>query len=482
MQLSCTDCGSYTSRMDFLECKVCHVPYDEEEHRPRNAPCGHELCTACISALIKDSIFECPKCRQKSKVEVPGDMPVSYGLIDVIRAFSTQSIPMSRETESRASGSAIDEMCTVHSKALTHWCFKCQIWICQECLESHTTIIDCSTTTSDKAMEDMKETNSKNIGMVISLFEENTKYMSYRIGELNDKRKEISDKRRELMEMDEKCGEELKNIGNSLEQGNMHKEKLLEAKKLVDSASSQHSLCERIKVATQRKKILHSWSVKSLGMDTPYGLLKALEEGKTVYAKMVLKDEKRNAKLTQHEEKIHLHTFLKQAVSDNSICMSFDQLQKMISMDASLVFIELSLGGSVKGRVYIRLDKELPNIRKNFIHIVTGQKGPTVAGIKFGAKDSNVIEAGSLPFSELRFTRDSIDKTKAKRGDILGYINNGYLQDLAFFSAAPPKTFDYESDWSVFGHMEAGMDVVLECYDELRSGVTVSDSGLVLEK
>ncbi|CAL4078929.1 unnamed protein product, partial [Meganyctiphanes norvegica] len=162
--------------MDFLECKVCHVPYDEEDHRPRNAPCGHELCSACIKALIKNRIFECPKCRQKNKVDVPEDLPVCFGLIDVIRAFKTQSISIPRETESRASGASNDESCSVHWKAIRHWCLKCQMWLCQECLESHTTLIGCYTATSAKAMADMKEKHSKNIDMIITLFEENTKF------------------------------------------------------------------------------------------------------------------------------------------------------------------------------------------------------------------------------------------------------------------------------------------------------------------
>ena len=59
--------------MDFLECKICNIPYDEEDRWPRNAPCGHEWCSVCIDDLIEDSIFLCPKCRQKFKVDVPDD-------------------------------------------------------------------------------------------------------------------------------------------------------------------------------------------------------------------------------------------------------------------------------------------------------------------------------------------------------------------------------------------------------------------------
>ncbi|CAL4078931.1 unnamed protein product, partial [Meganyctiphanes norvegica] len=284
-----------------------------------------------------------------------------------------------------------------------------------------------------------------------------------------------------LLERDEKCKEELKKIGNSLEQGKRHKENLLKSKRLLDETSSPRTFSERVEVATQRKQILHSWSVKCKQIDTPHSLLKALKEGKQVYAEMIIKDETRNAKLTHHDEGIYLHTFLEQVVADDCIRMPFDRVQKMIPVDASLAFIELSIGGSVKGRVYVRLNKEMPNIRDNFIHIVTGKRGPTLTGVKFNGKNSYGIAAGSLPFTELRFTRDSIEKTKAKRGDVIGCFYDGYLQHLEFFVAAPPITIDYPSYWSVFGHVEAGMDVVLECHDKFDFGITVSDSGLVLE-
>ncbi|CAL4151186.1 unnamed protein product, partial [Meganyctiphanes norvegica] len=114
-------------RMDFLECKLCHVTYDEEEHRPRNALCGHEYCTVCIKALIKDSIFMCPKCRQKNNVDAAEDMPVNFGLIDVVRAFKTKSIPLAKETESILPRATDEEVCNFHCKSLRHWCLKCQL-------------------------------------------------------------------------------------------------------------------------------------------------------------------------------------------------------------------------------------------------------------------------------------------------------------------------------------------------------------------
>ncbi|CAL4149346.1 unnamed protein product, partial [Meganyctiphanes norvegica] len=245
--------------MDFLECKICHVPYDEEDHRPRHAPCGHEYCSACIKALIKDNIFECPKCRQKNKVCTPDDMPVNFGLIDVIRAFQSKSIPLAKESVLGAPGAANDEVCDVHCKAIAHWCFKCQLWICDECLEDHSTLMGCSTDTSTKALKGMKDKQTKDTNSLLTKFEEDTKY--------------VSTKLEEHTKLAEKHGEEAKKLRNLLEEGKIHKEKLEESKKRLNSTISPLIASERIKVLEQRKHILRSWSVKNLGTNSPLGLL-----------------------------------------------------------------------------------------------------------------------------------------------------------------------------------------------------------------
>ena len=106
--------------MDFLKCKVYNVPYDEEEHRPHHAPCGHEICLSCIKTLIQECVFECPNCRQKNKVVVPDDLPVSFGLIDVIRAFNTQKVSLSKQSQPGSSGVNKNDLCKVHFKSIRH--------------------------------------------------------------------------------------------------------------------------------------------------------------------------------------------------------------------------------------------------------------------------------------------------------------------------------------------------------------------------
>ncbi|XP_070259528.1 E3 ubiquitin-protein ligase NHLRC1 [Myotis yumanensis] len=51
----------------LLECKVCFERFgDRQQRRPRNLPCGHVVCLACVAALAhpRTLALECPFCRR----------------------------------------------------------------------------------------------------------------------------------------------------------------------------------------------------------------------------------------------------------------------------------------------------------------------------------------------------------------------------------------------------------------------------------
>ncbi|CAL4128226.1 unnamed protein product, partial [Meganyctiphanes norvegica] len=354
--------------MEFLECRVCHVPYDEGDHRPRHAPCGHGLCSACIGALINDSIYECPTCRQKNKVVTADDLQVNYDLIEVIRGFKTNNVPMPKETESIVSGAANDEVCNIHFKALGLWCLKCQFLICEDCVEFHSTFAGCSTTIATNVMEDMKGKPLKHIDMLLSNFEENANYASSRIQEKTDEKNEVLEmakrqtkelqetavrvkkeleeeaervkreilekaerqekeileraerQEKELFESAKKHDEEVKKLSIFLDEGKIHKNNLLKLKQQLKAANTPNTIRDGIRMVTQRKLMLQNITVKHLGINTTLGLTQALVEDKVVFAEMTIKNEKRHAKVCQHEEKAHLHTFLKQKLSEDCLC------------------------------------------------------------------------------------------------------------------------------------------------------------------
>ncbi|CAL4144589.1 unnamed protein product, partial [Meganyctiphanes norvegica] len=392
-----------------------------------------------------------------------------------VRVFKTKSITVTKETEPKSSGASNEEVCSVHCKAISHWCFKCQLWICVECLESHSSLLGCTTAIETNAMENIKEKTCNDMDVLLSIFEDDAKFVSTKIQESTQKRKEI-------LEKAETYGQEVKTLCSLLEQGNLQKDKLVEMKKQINSANSLHAVSVRLKEVAQRKQLLRNWSVKTLGTDTPLGLLKTLKEEKYVYAEKIIKNETWHAKLSHHEENIHYHSFQKQAVEGGCIIMPFERIQKIIPEETSLVFIEFTLARTVKGRVLLRLEKNLANIREHIVQLVTGKQGPSFVGTNFSNDGTLGLYQNGLPFSEIKFKGDKSGRSKGKKGDVIGYFVNGYLQHIRFYVAPPPTTYDFGSEYCVFGHIEKGINIIQECCGSCSNGVSISDCGIVLEE
>ena len=66
---------------NILCCPVCLDEYNENNHLPRNLPCGHMACTDCISVILASSTPRCPECRSNIVSESVTELPVSYTVL-----------------------------------------------------------------------------------------------------------------------------------------------------------------------------------------------------------------------------------------------------------------------------------------------------------------------------------------------------------------------------------------------------------------
>uniref|UniRef100_W5LU26 RING-type E3 ubiquitin transferase n=1 Tax=Astyanax mexicanus TaxID=7994 RepID=W5LU26_ASTMX len=75
-------------RSDLLECKVCFERFssDQNGRRPRNLPCGHVICLACVCALAHPVLrqLECPFCRRLCDIGGTYDCQALLGLQDLV--------------------------------------------------------------------------------------------------------------------------------------------------------------------------------------------------------------------------------------------------------------------------------------------------------------------------------------------------------------------------------------------------------------
>ena len=61
-----------------MYCQICLEGYNTANRIPKNLSCGHTFCDRCLKKLGNGFEIECPKCRQKSK----NNLPICYAMSD----------------------------------------------------------------------------------------------------------------------------------------------------------------------------------------------------------------------------------------------------------------------------------------------------------------------------------------------------------------------------------------------------------------
>ncbi|XP_063116007.1 E3 ubiquitin-protein ligase NHLRC1 [Cavia porcellus] len=72
----------------LLECEVCCERFDPGPRRPRNLPCGHVLCLACVAGLTdpRSSALACPFCRRPCGARDTSDCRPLRRLLELLGA------------------------------------------------------------------------------------------------------------------------------------------------------------------------------------------------------------------------------------------------------------------------------------------------------------------------------------------------------------------------------------------------------------
>ena len=54
-----------------MQCQICLESYNIANRIPRNLNCGHTYCDKCLKKIGNGYENECPKCRKRSKNNLP---------------------------------------------------------------------------------------------------------------------------------------------------------------------------------------------------------------------------------------------------------------------------------------------------------------------------------------------------------------------------------------------------------------------------
>jgi hypothetical protein len=103
-----------------MHCQICLEAYNIYNRIPKNLFCGHTYCERCLKRVGNGYEIECPKCRQKSK----NNLPICHAIYD--------DLLLEEITES-------EDYCPIHEyENLLLYCHEDKIAICTVCLnQSH---------------------------------------------------------------------------------------------------------------------------------------------------------------------------------------------------------------------------------------------------------------------------------------------------------------------------------------------------------
>ena len=146
-------------RLEELEeeitCAVCQGHYQQA----KLLPCNHYYCRACIEELAKRSRgrpFACPECRKETTLP-PG------GVEELQGAFFVERMKDLYGKMAKAEGKveAVCKSCSLGGKAIA-FCHQCAVFICDECVKHHDTLMVFSGH-KVSMLEELKKGGAKNI-------------------------------------------------------------------------------------------------------------------------------------------------------------------------------------------------------------------------------------------------------------------------------------------------------------------------------
>lgn len=74
-----------TKGSDLLDCKICFLPFNQEERKPRALPCGHSFCERCALKLYENEGIQCPFDNRKYKISFD-KISINYSLMQMLPA------------------------------------------------------------------------------------------------------------------------------------------------------------------------------------------------------------------------------------------------------------------------------------------------------------------------------------------------------------------------------------------------------------
>ncbi|CAL4124500.1 unnamed protein product, partial [Meganyctiphanes norvegica] len=239
---------------------------------------------------------------------------------------------------------------------------------------------------------------------------------------------------------------------------------------------------ETMQKAAERKEI--NMNNRQTEIADPHGKEATENVANVKYAQVVRKGIRRSSK-TFIEGYETVIPSLSREVNPPRSAVLLEESEMCLNSESTIVFMDLSVGNSNLGRLYIQAFGDRPR-GKQFIKLALGTEGPTFKGSKSFVKWGNValeeyVTETGLPSKKPLITTHREDHYgKRLRGRLFPWTGLGFT-DTAGFEIIRWNDEEDESH-GYFGYVVAGMNVIERAISRYGiDEVTVSDCGIVLD-
>lgn len=111
-----------------MTCTLCNSFFNLEHRKPKCLNCGHTICSACVGPLIHRSMLGCPYCREPTPAKSSNCLRDN---INILRMLTTYKGLL--EASNAKTPSPHGSRCYEQGIPTTHYCTKCEQWICKAC-------------------------------------------------------------------------------------------------------------------------------------------------------------------------------------------------------------------------------------------------------------------------------------------------------------------------------------------------------------
>ncbi|KAK8729319.1 hypothetical protein OTU49_008761 [Cherax quadricarinatus] len=362
--------------MASQDCQVCLEPYDDKVRRPRCLSCGHTFCTSCIADTIARGPLYCPFCRviHASPVARADDVPVNYTVVSLLQdtPFSMgteRSLALLAELKKEANELTTTQLvaCNCHLTRLTDFKKRLseQRSVHQVQIQALRTLID----RNESLLHEMTSTAAQVDATITEGMEKRTtlEAAQARVNAASTLL-EVTAAHHDDQEKDESVQEWCESA-----------HQLLQSQVLVVAREVEH-----VTSAALQAVVGHSMSAAAASL-TPTNpklveevMNKAQLVGSGVCAILETDGRRRCAKMVHVENRIYLSSLKEGDPPIYSHTVPYRDVRGLVDETCVRIFLELSWGGQVQGRVCIKLLNTAPRTRQ-FFFLCSGERGPSYA-------------------------------------------------------------------------------------------------------